>query len=281
MNPAQFAAYRHEAVHQLMRLNEECKNTFRVTLWPRWDYDFEAGTLTFSESGAPKVIASIQVVGTSSKSGGTWLWAWANKSLPDKVTKAVRKVQEFGEAENLTELTQESLPDDEYLGWGMSAVAAKILGSKGAYRCPGDNGFVYVVYSSLRFADADDAKQLACAVHGSGFSTYVCEHLAANPRQVEAHPVDARHNLIDLDLEHIARLRAIDIDRTGDRVRRAAWRDNFGANSREIVDCNTRHEPVAKQHQRFHDDRVARFDRQNRRLGTIEESDLRRFRGGR
>jgi hypothetical protein len=188
MDHEQFAVYRHEAVHQLMRLNEECKNDFRVTLWPRWDYDLEAGTLTFSENGSPKVIASIQVVGTTSKSGGTWLWAWANKSLPDKVTMAVRKVRAFGEAENLSELTQESLPDDEYLGWGMSAVAAKILGSKGAYRCPGDNGFVYVVYSSLRFADehvapTDETKQLACVTHGSGFSTYVCEHLAANPRQ--------------------------------------------------------------------------------------------------
>jgi hypothetical protein len=71
------------------------------------------------------VIASFQVVGTTSKSGGTWLWAWANKSWPYKVTEAVRHVCAFGDAENLTELTQESLPDDEYLGWGMSAVAAR------------------------------------------------------------------------------------------------------------------------------------------------------------
>ena len=153
MSPEQFSVYRHEAVHQLMRLNEECEKTYQLSLWPRWDYDLEAGTLTFSENGTPQIIASIQVIGTTSKSGGTWMWAWANESLPDKVTRAVESVRAFGLAENLAELTKESLPDDEYIGWEMSGVAAGILHAKGAYRCPDDNGFVYVVYTSLRFAD--------------------------------------------------------------------------------------------------------------------------------
>lgn len=188
MSPEQFSVYRHEAVHQLMRLNEECEKTYQLSSCPRWDYDLEAGTLTFSENGIPKIIASIQVIGTTSKSGGTWMWAWANESLPDKVTRAVESVRAFGLAENLTELTKESLPDSEYIGWEMSSVAAGILHAKGAYRCPDDNGFVYVVYTSLRFADdqiesPETGKQIDCATHGGGFSTYVCEHLAANPAQ--------------------------------------------------------------------------------------------------
>jgi len=188
MDPEQFSIFRHEAVHQLMRLNEECEKTFRISSWPRWDYDLEAGTLTFSVNGTRKVLASIQVIGTTSKSGGTWMWAWANESLPAKVTEAVDRVRAFGETENLTELTQKCLPDDDYLGWEMSAIAAKILQSKGAYRCPDENGFVYVVYSALRFdneqvAPTDEAKQVACVKHGSGFATYVCEHLVANPAQ--------------------------------------------------------------------------------------------------
>jgi len=171
-----------------MRLNEECEETFRISSWPRWDYELEAGILTFSENGVPKVIASIQVVGTTSISGGTWMWAWANENLPVKVTEAIRKVQAFGEAENLSELMQECLPDDEYIGWEMSAIAARILHSKGAYRCPDDNGFVYVVYSSIGFPDervapTPEEKHVECATHGTGFSTYVCEHLAAQPVQ--------------------------------------------------------------------------------------------------
>lgn len=188
MDPQQFAEFRHQAVHELMRLNELCKDEFQISAWPRWDYDLDRGTLTFSANGVPKVSASIQVIGTNSVSGGTWMWGWANESLPPNVTSEVVKVREFGLAENIPELTKAELPDDEYVGWAMTAVAAKLLGAKGAYRSPGDNGFVYVVYSSIGFAAslADTTiqpKQVECTNHGTGFSTYVCEHLLSNPAQ--------------------------------------------------------------------------------------------------
>jgi hypothetical protein len=60
-------------------------------------------------------------------------------------------VRAFGELENLPELTQAKRPTDEHMGWEMTAIAAKVLGAKGAYRCPGENGLVYVIYSSLAF----------------------------------------------------------------------------------------------------------------------------------
>jgi len=80
------------------------------------------------------------------------------------------------------------LPDDEYLGWGMTAVAAKLLGAMGAYRCPGENGFVYVVCSSIAFADdtsplVPSPKEVERSDHGRGFATYACEHLVSSPAQ--------------------------------------------------------------------------------------------------
>ena len=188
MDPEQFSAYRHDAVHELMRLNKLCEEQFHISSWPRWDYELERGTLTFSENGVPKVLALIQVIGTTSVSGGTWMWGWANESLPSNVTKAVANVREFGRAGNITELTEAELPDDEYLGWSMTAVAARLLGAKGAYRCPGKNGFVYVVYSSIRFAPSDasatsDGQLVECSHHTKGFATYICGHLLANPAQ--------------------------------------------------------------------------------------------------
>jgi hypothetical protein len=69
----------------------------------------------------------------------------------------------------------------------MTAVAARILGSKGAYRCPGDNGFIYLVYVDLSFAEtargAEQRQQVNCETHGVGYQTYVCEHLIAAPAQ--------------------------------------------------------------------------------------------------
>jgi hypothetical protein len=102
----QFAEYRHSAVHELMRLYELCEEEFHIGSWARWGYGLERGTLAFSENGVPRVMASIQVIGTTSVSGGTWMWGWANKCLPSNVTKAVAKVREFGEAPNIAELTE-------------------------------------------------------------------------------------------------------------------------------------------------------------------------------
>jgi hypothetical protein len=189
MDPEQFSVYRHEAVHELMRLNDLCEQEFHISSWPRWDYDSECGTLTFSQDGVPKVLAWIQVVGTTSISGGTWMWGWANESLPLNVAKALARVRAFGEAENIAELKEAELSDDEYLGWGMTAVAAKVLGAKGAYRCPGENGFVYVIYSSIGFAKSEPEtalgpQRIECADHGTGFAAHACAHLVSNPDQL-------------------------------------------------------------------------------------------------
>ena len=157
MTPQEYSDFRHTAVHELMALNERCKEEFRISTWPRWDYDLERNTLIFSEDGVAKVVALIQVVGTTSRSAGTWMWGWANDSLPAIATKEVARVREFGSTEDIAQLTKSELPDDEYLGWEMTAVAAKLLGAKGAL--------------------------IECSAHSKGFATYVCEHLLENPAQ--------------------------------------------------------------------------------------------------
>lgn len=116
------------------------------------------------------------------------MWGWANESLPPGVTKEVAKVRAFGAAENIAELKEEELPDDECLGWRLTAVAAKVLGAKGAYRCPGKNGFVYVAYSSIEFAKSElepvvEPKKVECRDHGTGFAAHAREHLVSNPAQ--------------------------------------------------------------------------------------------------
>lgn len=189
MKDQQFSEFRHGAVHELIRLNDLCEQKFQISSWPRWEYDFDRATLTFSQGGVPKVLASIQVVGTTSISGGTWLWGWANESLPSRVTNELANVRAFGKAEKIAELTEAELSDDEHLGWGMTAIAAKLLGAKGGYRCPGENGFVYLVYSSIQFAQDEPetmprSERVECADHGSGFAAYACEHLVSNPAQV-------------------------------------------------------------------------------------------------
>ena len=140
MTPEGFATFKHEAVHALMELNARCDREFSISKWPRWDYDMDLGRLVFSEEGVPKVSAAIEAVGTTSKSDNTWMWSWANDSLPARVVAEISKVRDFGLEESISLLTEAVLPDDECLGWELTGVTARILGSRGAYRCPTDGG---------------------------------------------------------------------------------------------------------------------------------------------
>jgi hypothetical protein len=192
MTAMEFDKFRHKAVHELMDLNTECEQRFQIGHWERWDYDLESGTLVFSHHGTPKVIAEIQVVGTTSKKSNTWMWGWANESLPAGVTSSLTAVREYGNTERLSQLTMPQLPDDEHLGWDMTAVAAHIIGAKGGYRCPSERGFLYVVYIDLVHAEVAPRgipatgktdRGVKCHTHGWGEETFICEHLVAHPEQ--------------------------------------------------------------------------------------------------
>ncbi len=101
MTHQEYEEFRHTAVHELTALNTKCEEQFNVGHWDRWFYDSEPGTITFSDKGVPKVIASVQVVGTTSAKTNSWLWAWANESIPPKEYARLTEVRAFGEAEGL------------------------------------------------------------------------------------------------------------------------------------------------------------------------------------
>jgi hypothetical protein len=114
MDADTFERFRHRAVHTLQDLNAKCEQEF------------------------PRV-----AVGSTSTTTKTWLWGWANESLPTSVTARICEVRDFGNSEALSQLTEPKLPDEEYLGWDLTAIAAEIIGAKGAYRCPGKHGYAW------------------------------------------------------------------------------------------------------------------------------------------
>lgn len=195
MTPEAYETFRHDAVHALMALNDHCNKAYRLAAWPRYDYDLDAGTLTFSEAGVPKVVISVQVVGSTLETRKEWLWGWDNENLPPPMVARLKEVRQFGETEAISQLTRPTLPDDEHLGWEMTAVTARIIGGKGGYRVPRRDadgatvGYTYFVYTDLRWATADDvanaaATPIECDRHGKGRATFICEHLRVAPAQV-------------------------------------------------------------------------------------------------
>lgn len=125
---------------------------FSIGKHKRWDYDLEAGTLTFSNDGIPAVIADIEVIGSVSKVSGTWLWSWANFHLPPNVRSRIVAARDFGEHNAFPRLTVPKWRADEVDGWEVSAIAARELYAEGLYRAPTANGFLFMALVKIKFA---------------------------------------------------------------------------------------------------------------------------------
>ena len=100
--------------------------------------------------------------------------------------------------------------------------------------------------------------------------------LAEHSRHVEVRRVGARDDLVEPDLEHVARLRFLDIDRSGQSVRPAAG--EIGAQFLDLLDGRARHHLVVAVHHRFEHDGVAGIARAAPAAGHCRTSPIAWFR---
>jgi hypothetical protein len=148
-----FAKMRREAVHALTDLNEAVNAKYGIMAWERFDYDLNAGTLTFSHKGKARVVADIQVIGAT---GDSFVWAWANASWwPAAILEDALRVKAWGEEHGVAELTTPAMKSGNIteLGWALTAVAAKITGAEGAYRPMDGTKSLFLLYRNIRFVD--------------------------------------------------------------------------------------------------------------------------------
>jgi hypothetical protein len=124
---------------------DQLRSDFQLDVWPRYDWDQDSASLIFSDETGPRVRASIQFVGSLSKRSNTWLWSWANDSLLHQATCRMSRVREYGEQNEVQQLATDYWSADEVDGWEMTSIAGYLLGAKGSYRTPDDNGFTYMV----------------------------------------------------------------------------------------------------------------------------------------
>jgi len=152
-----YEEFRHTCVHESIDLNAALKETYKISSWPRWDYQMEDATLIFSKDGQARVICDMEVAGSTE--GDTWEWSWGNAHTPESCRSRMCAIHELGTEKNWTRLNTLFLPNDEYVGWECAGIANHLLGGIGVYRCPSSNSqrddnlvdAVYVVVLSARF----------------------------------------------------------------------------------------------------------------------------------
>lgn len=134
--------------------NRAWADRFGIGTFARWDYDDADRLLVFSDGAAPRILCTYVNVGTLSNKTGTWLWAWANQSLPEASREESQIARRYGLEHDIGELTDphfKAAPED---AWMFAAITGHLLGAQALYRPVVDHLEIYMAISSTRPIDA-------------------------------------------------------------------------------------------------------------------------------
>ena len=118
-----------------------------------WAADLNAGEIVFT-SREFRARAALQVIGSIYKGDGTWLWAWANPSIPEKLCVHAEAVKAYGENHGIDKFTARKFECTEMDGWEFAALACKLGGGQGAYCGPDGDALVFMTYGAPSISKA-------------------------------------------------------------------------------------------------------------------------------
>jgi hypothetical protein len=153
---------------------ERARKEFGLDAAPQFAWHPWRGELVFSNQGAPKVVARIQVVGSLGVKGNVWTWGWARPDLLPSIRQGALRVRQYGEEHGVPFLIQPKWPAVEADGTQMMAIACKLLDAQGGVKCPGPEGTTFLVFTELR--SAVDRKRV--------FGARACAHVLEQGRPI-------------------------------------------------------------------------------------------------
>jgi hypothetical protein len=121
----------------------------------RWNMDMDRGDLIFSNRDGTTATCPAQVIGSHDSVDGTWMWAWANASIPESLRIDAQKVKEYGESHEIERLITPEFAADEMVAWTMTALAAKLCESQGAYRGPAGRNAVFMTFREVKLSKTE------------------------------------------------------------------------------------------------------------------------------
>ena len=139
-----------------LQLKTEAHKAWGLGSFDQWNIDQDAGTLVFSNADGTTVTAPVQIIGSFNSGDNTWLWAWDNPSIEERLTEDAQQLKQYGEQHGIERLTSPSWTGDEADGWAMAAFAVKLCEAQGAYRAPAGSTYVFVTFGEVRIVKGDN-----------------------------------------------------------------------------------------------------------------------------
>jgi hypothetical protein len=147
--PSDFATLQKLSMKELKLKTDAHKQAWGLDKITRWDLSQDSGKLIFSLPEGFKAECPAQIIGTYNSEDHTWLWAWANPSIDDKLKVDALKLRKYGEEHHLDRLTTSKWVGTEDDAWSMAAVAVKLCREQGAYRGPSGATRVFIAFGEI------------------------------------------------------------------------------------------------------------------------------------
>ena len=90
-----------KALASLRKKQELLAEKFGIGKHARFEADLPRGTLTFFDHDGPALEARVLPLGSLSSRDGSWLWAWANESLPKRLRSDAEPLRELAKKTKL------------------------------------------------------------------------------------------------------------------------------------------------------------------------------------
>jgi uncharacterized protein DUF6882 len=147
--PSDFATLQKVSIEELKLKTDAHRAAWGIDRIKRWDLNQDDGQLVFSFADGMKATAPAQIIGTYNTDDHTWLWAWANPSIEDKLKSDALKLRKYGEEHHIDRLTQRKWVGTEDDAWAMVALAVKLCGEQGGYRGPAGATHVFIAFGAV------------------------------------------------------------------------------------------------------------------------------------
>jgi hypothetical protein len=135
----------------MKRTQDAAKARWKLGGFPRWDFNDETRTITFSDQG-PRLVADVRMVGSYATTSQTFQWSWVLYGKNDPLVDGVAELSGFGEVRGIERLATNWWECDIGEAWQMTAVAAYLLGCEAVYRAPFDDLYWFMLLGGFREA---------------------------------------------------------------------------------------------------------------------------------
>ena len=126
--------YTEQAFARVREHQASMVETFALSGNIQYHWDLDEAVIVFSRGGEEFARGQLTMVGSVDHERQTFLWSWANDSLPAAVLGKIEEVREFGAKQEFPLLTSPSYDAEPKLVTQSLVVSADILAAQGIWR---------------------------------------------------------------------------------------------------------------------------------------------------